>query len=430
MKEQYFDFLLTKENKHTHSGFNIDECQLNSNMFDFQKYVTARGLRTGKYGIFGDTGTGKTLMELETAHQIVRHINKPVLILAPLGVTGQTILEGEKFGIEVKKFSGSYKPGIYITNYEQLNNIDTTEFGGLILDEASILKSFTGKYRNQIIDLFNRTRFKYPFTATPSPNDVTEICNYAEFLNTGRRTEILSEYFVHDAGSTQDWRLKGHGVERFYRFLNQWSVMFSKPSDLGFEQAGYDLPELIIKEIEVNSKVVAPGMLWNITPVSAVSFRQELRNTLEDRMGAVADVVNNSKGNFLIWVNLDVEGDMLRKLIPGSIEVTGSDKPEYKEEKLLGFGRNEFRVMITKPKIAGFGLNYQNCDNHFFPSQDFSFEMQYQCLRRSRRYGRLKPLTAWFTKTDTMANIYQRIKQKDNQNEIMRKLYIKYHERD
>jgi hypothetical protein len=426
----YAEFLETKQKRITETGFRIDESLLNDHMFDFQKYVTARSLRAGKYGIFSDTGTGKTIMELETAHQILRHTNKSVLILAPLGVTGQTILEGEKFGIEVKRFNGSYKPGIYITNYEQLKNIEANHFAGIILDEASILKSFTGKTQAFIKDVFERTRFKYAFTATPSPNDVTEICNYAEFLNAGRRTEILAEYFVHDAGKTQDWRLKGHALNEFYKYLTKWSIMFSKPSDLGFDHPGYDLPELIIKEIEIKSKVQQPGMLWNMTPVSATSFNQELRNTMTDRLEAVADAVNNSNENFLIWVKLNPEGEMLKKLIPDAIEVAGSDRPEYKEEMLLGFGQNKFRVLITKAEIAGFGLNYQNCDNHFFPSQDFSFEMQYQCLRRSLRYGRFKPLNAWFIKTDSMSNVYDRINIKNNQFNEMRKLYIKHHERN
>lgn len=424
----YQEFLQTKETKFLPSGFKTKN--LNTMLFDFQAYVIEKALHYGRYGIFSDTGTGKTAMELEIANQIVKHENKPVLILAPLGVVGQHIKQGEKFGIEIKRFSGKYEPCIYITNYEQLHNVDVYKFIGVIIDEASILKNFAGKYRNFIIDSFKQTKYKFPFTATPSPNDVTEIANYCEFLNVKRRTEVQAEYFVHDGGDTQKYRLKGHAIEEFYKFLNKWSIMFMKPDDIGFLQHGYDLPELIINEIEVKSKVVTPGMLWNYKPVSATNINQELRNTLNERLEEVAEIVNNSNDNFIVWCNLNTESELLSKMISDSMEVTGSDKPEYKEEMLSSFGENKFRVLVTKPDIASFGLNYQNCGNQIFSGKKFSFEEEYQCIRRSWRYGRKDPVNIYVVKTDTMGNVHQIINQKRAQFEEMRNLMIKYHERN
>lgn len=421
MKE-YIEFLEGKKKSIQESGFEVEN--LNSHLFDFQKYVVKRALKAGKFGVFGDCGTGKTLIQLEWANQIVKHENEPVLILAPLAVSGQTILEGKKFGIEVIKITSDmytldFPAGIYITNYEQLNNLNTDDFVGVVLDESSILKNFEGKTKNLIIECFEDTKYKLACTGTPSPNDPMELGNHAEFLNVMSRNEVLAMYFVHDGGQTSKWRLKGHCEQVFWDFVSSWSVMYSKPSDIGFSAKGYDLPDLNLIEKEIITPKKDNGQLYNDVAISATEFNAELRLTKIERLSEVVELVNNSDESFIIWIKQNPEGDYLRKLIPDAVEVTGSDSPEYKEEKLLGFANGDFRVLITKGKIAMFGLNYQNCHNQVFASLDFSFEGLYQAIRRSYRFGQKEAVNIYLITTDTMQNVIQSIKNKQRQFEKM-----------
>lgn len=406
----YQQFLQSKQTAVQNSGFDIEESELNPQLFPFQKYCVRRALKAGRFAMFEDCGLGKTLQQLEWARQVMMHINKPVLILAPLGVIGQTIQEGRRFGYDVAKisltvFDADLAPGIYITNYDSLENIDPELFGGVVLDESSILKNFTGKTRTALIEDFKRTPYKLCCTATPSPNDTTELCNHAEFLNVMTRNEMLAMYFVHDGGSTSDWRLKGHAKQAFWDFVSTWAVMLSKPGDIGFSNEGYDLPRLNVIEDYIETERRANGMLFNDIAVSATGYHQELRDTMPERMRLVADIVNESPENWIVWIGHDEEGKMLRELIPGSVEVKGSDTKQYKKDKLLGFGQNEFRVLITKLKIAQFGLNYQNCHNQIFASLDFSFEATYQGIRRSYRFGQEHEVNIHLVVTDTMQNV-------------------------
>lgn len=418
----YEQFLETKIKRIEESGFDAEN--LNSNLFDFQQYIVKRALKAGRFAIFADCGLGKTLMQLEFAHQVTMQTNKPVLILAPLAVGGQTIKEGEKFGIDIYRYDFENtpcdnKPDIFITNYEQLENIDCSVFSGVVLDESSILKNFEGAIRNKIITGFKDTPYKLACTATPSPNDPMELGNHSEFLNIMSRTEMLAMYFVHDGGETAKWRLKGHSEQVFWDWVSGWAVMLSKPSDLGFNAIGYDLPELNLIERTIKTNQRENGMLFNDVAVSATDFNAELRLTKVERLSQVIDIVNNSKENFIIWVKQNEEGEYLRKAIPGSIEVKGSDSPEYKEDKLLGFANNDFRVLITKSKIAQFGMNYQNCHNQIFASLDFSFEALYQSIRRSYRFGQNHSVNIFLLTTDTMQNVIQSIKNKQKQFEEM-----------
>lgn len=406
----YQQFLQSKQTAVQNSGFDIEESELNPQLFPFQKYCVRRALKAGRFAMFEDCGLGKTLQQLEWARQVMMHINKPVLILAPLGVIGQTIQEGRRFGYDVAEisltvFDADLAPGIYITNYDSLENIDPELFGGVVLDESSILKNFTGKTRTALIEDFKRTPYKLCCTATPSPNDTTELCNHAEFLNVMTRNEMLAMYFVHDGGSTSDWRLKGHAKQAFWDFVSTWAVMLSKPGDIGFSNEGYDLPRLNVIEDYIETERRANGMLFNDIAVSATGYHQELRDTMPERMRLVADIVNESPENWIVWIGHDEEGKMLRELIPGSVEVKGSDTKQYKKDKLLGFGQNEFRVLITKLKIAQFGLNYQNCHNQIFASLDFSFEATYQGIRRSYRFGQEHEVNIHLVVTDTMQNV-------------------------
>lgn len=417
----YKEFLTKKIKSIDESGFDIQDEKLNKNLFDFQKYIVKTALKKGRYAIFADCGLGKTLMQLEWANQVNKNTNKPVLILAPLAVSGQTISEGDKFGIEISKAKELNNQGIVITNYEQIDNIDCSEFAGVVLDESSILKNFEGETKKKIIDSFYHTKYKLACTATPSPNDPMELGNHAEFLNIMSRNEMLAMYFVHDGGETSKWRIKGHAVKTFYSFVSSWSIMLSNPSNIGFPMDGYDLPSLNIQEKQIKTDRRDNGQLFNDTAISAIDFNNELRLTKLERMDEVVNLVNNSNENYIIWIKQNEEGELLRKLIPDAVEVKGSDSPEYKEKMLLGFAKNEFRVLITKTKIAQFGLNYQNCRNQVFASLDFSFEGLYQAIRRSYRFGQKNEVNIYLITTDTMQNVIQSIKYKQSQFEQMQK---------
>lgn len=419
MKKEYIEFLQKKQTSIESSGFDLMDSEMNEKLFPFQKYCVKRAVKEGRFAMFEDCGLGKTLQQLEWAYQVQKHINQPVLILAPLGVIGQTIQEGVKFGYEVKEigltvFDQDLKAGIYITNYDNMDNIDSYLFGGVVLDESSILKNFNGKIRNELIASFKETKYKLCCTATPSPNDTTELCNHAEFLNVMSRNEMLAMYFVHDGGSTSDWRLKGHAKQAFWDFVSTWAVMLSKPGDIGFSNEGYELPELKVIEDYIETPKRNNGMLFNDVAVSATGYHNELRETINERMKRVSEIVNSSSDSWIVWIGHDEEGDLLRKMIPGAVEVKGSDNKQKKKDNLLGFGKGEFRVLITKLKIAQFGLNYQNCHNQIFASLDFSFESTYQGIRRSYRFGQEYDVNIHLIVTDTMQNVRKSFEDKQS----------------
>ena len=409
-KKEYNEFLEQKKTQRIESGFKVEDADLNPALFPFQKYCVKRALAVGKFALFEDCGLGKTIQQLEWAQKVFERTSQPVLILAPLAVISQTIKEGEKFGYTVRDYDESPinldECGIYITNYDNLSNVEISAFVGIVLDESSILKNFQGKIRTFIIDSFRRTPYKLACTATPSPNDTTEICNHAEFLDVMSRSEMLAMYFVHDGGSTSDWRLKGHAKQSFWDFVSTWAVMLNKPSDIGFDDKGYDLPPLNVIQDIVETPKRDNGMLFNTSAVSATEFHKELRLTYKIRLDRVAEMVKaRPDENFIIWIGHDDEGKYLRSLLPEAIEVKGSDSREYKKEKLLGFGNGDFRILITKLKIAQFGLNYQNCHNQIYASLDFSFEATYQGIRRSYRFGQTDAVNIYLITTDTMQNV-------------------------
>ena len=409
---EYKQFLEQKQKKHIESGFNVQESELNKNMFDFQKFIVKRALKAGKYAIFADCGLGKTLMQLEWAFQVTKATNKRVLILAPLVVVEQTKREAKKFQIDIDYVDAD--------NYEQLENIDSYSYGGVVLDESSILKNFEGATKNLILEKFKYTPYKLACTATPSPNDPMELGNHSEFLDVMSRNEMLAMYFVHDGGETAKWRLKGHAVKLFYQFIGTWAIMLNKPQDIGFDMIGYDLPTLNLIEKQIITPNRDNGQLFNDAIISATNFNQELRLTKNERLNEVVNIINSrADENFIIWVKQNEEGEMLRKLLPDAIEVKGSDTNEWKKEKLLGFANNEFRILITKTKIASFGMNFQNCRNQIFASLDFSFEGLYQAIRRSYRFGQKNEVNIFLITTDTMANVRQAIDTKQKQFEIM-----------
>lgn len=421
----YEQFLERKKVRVQESGFEVAE--LNKNLFQFQDYIVRKALKHGRYAIFADCGLGKTLMQLEWAYRVVEYTNRPVMILAPLAVTGQTIQEGLKFGIEVYEYLPEMitmhetPPGIFITNYEQLDNVNTEDFAGVVLDESSILKNYEGATKELIIDRFAQTQYKLACTATPSPNDPMELGNHAEFLNVMSRNEMLAMYFVHDGGETAKWRLKGHSEDIFWQWVNSWAIMLSKPSDIGFSDEGYVLPEPNYINIEIETEKRDNGKLFNDVSINATNYNAELRLTIIERLEHVADIVNNSEELFLIAVKQNEESSQLCKMIPDAVEVKGNDSPEYKKDKLLGFANNEFRVLVTKKKIVQFGMNYQNCHNIIDASPDFSFEGLYQFIRRCLRFGNKNRVNVYIVTTDTMKNVIESIKVKQSQFQKMQK---------
>jgi len=419
--DKYLEFLENKKKNRKESGFKVDDQDINPKLFPFQKFCVKRALEAGKYALFEDCGLGKTIQQLEWASKVCERTSGSVLIIAPLGVVSQTIQEGVKFGYRVTEYSDNYDDGILITNYDNLDNVDCSNFTGIVLDESSILKNFNGKTREKIIETFKDTPYKLACTATPSPNDTMELCNHAEFLNVMSRNEMLAMYFIHDGGSTSSWRLKGHAVRSFWDFVSTWAVMLTNPKDIGFDGSKYILPKLNIKEEYVITKKRNNGMLFNDTAVSATTFHKELRLTVNERLSKLSEIVNSSDESFIIWIGQDEEGKLLRGLIKDSVEVKGSDSKEYKKAKLLGFANGEFRVLITKLKIAQFGLNYQNCHNQIFASLDFSFESTYQGIRRSWRFGQTEQVNIYLICTDTMQNVKSTIESKQSQFEKMQR---------
>lgn len=407
----YKKFLKKKIKRVEESGFSISYNQLNANMYEFQKYITATALKKGRFAIFANTGLGKTLMQLEWADKVVQETGQPVLIVAPLAVAEQTIREGKKFNIEIGYYNSD--ASIQVTNYEQLDNIDVSRFIGVVLDESSILKNFEGKRKQAIIDNFQNTEYKLACTATPAPNDAMELGNHAEFLNIMTRDEMLSMYFVHDGGDTGKWRLKKHGIKDFYQWVGSWAIMLSNPEDIGFDGSDFVLPALNYKTYTIKTNNDEPGKLISDKAVSATDFNQELRKTMQERLDKVAEIANADNKHYLIWIRQNKEGEILQKLIPDAVEVRGNQPTQEKAKLLADFGQGKIRVLITKQKIAGFGMNYQNIQNQIFASLDFSFEGLYQAIRRTYRFGQKKDVTIHIITTDTMKNVVESIRKKE-----------------
>jgi DNA modification methylase len=427
---EYKEFLKTKQKRVIESGFDVEEKDINNMLFDFQKFTVTRALKKGKYAIFADTGQGKTPMQLSIAHQVTMHTNKPALILSPLAVTGQTIAEGGKFNIPVERLkSDVFGQGIYITNYEQLEHVNEDQFSCVCLDESSILKNSTGKYRNLLIEKFKYIPYKFCFSATPSPNDPMELGNHSEFLDVMNYNEMLAMFFVHDAGETQKWRLKGHAVDKFYEFVSSWAIMYSHPKDIGFKADQFDLPELEIIEHEVSTPLL-DGQLFPGKAVGAMDYNKSLRDTEHLRIAKTIGIVE-SAGNepILIWAKQNAEAaniyKQLTKLGYDCRNVQGSDKPEKKEKDLLGFAHGDYQILITKQEIASMGLNYQHCGIQIFDSLDFSFEKTYQGMRRSWRFGRKEKVTVYMITTDRMVNVAKIQKDKQKQFKNMQKQMTK-----
>lgn len=412
----YQEFIASKQRKLMDCGFDTDH--VNGKLFPFQADIVRKALKRGKYAIFADCGLGKTFMQLEWAEQVAKHTGDPVLLLCPLAVSAQTIREAQRFGIDAQRYPNGL---VQVINYDQIDNVNEHKFSGVVLDESSILKNMQGKMRNAIIDKFKDTQYKLACTATPSPNDPVELGNHSEFLDVMKMTEMSAMYFVHDGGNTNKWRLKKHATEQFYQWVGSWASVLRKPSDIGHADDGYELPDLHFFETVVETGNRDNGLLFNDVAVSATNFNQELRLTKVSRMQEAVEIVQASDEPFIVWIRQNEEGEMVRKLIPDAVEVKGSDKPEQKEQAFLDFIDGKFRVLVTKPKIAQFGLNFQHCRNQVFAALDFSFEGLYQAIRRSYRFGQRNEVNIYIISTDTMENVVQSIRRKQNQFEEMNK---------
>ena len=416
---KYEDFVASKRRAEVATGHNPSE--LNEHLFDFQHAIVTWAVRRGRSAIFADTGLGKTLMQLSWADEIASHTGGMVLILAPLAVSEQTIEHGSTFGIDVRRVPNGGTPdapGVWITNYERMDAIDFASLHGLVLDESSILKAHDGKTRQRIIDAAQGIPYRLSCTATPSPNDFEELGNQCEFLGVMTRTEMLATYFVNDTGDTGTWRLKGWGQSRFWEWMGTWSVVLRNPSDIGFDGSRYILPEPQYIEHVVETEVT--GDLFAKPAQTMLERRKAQRDSIEARCKALADVVNaDTSEPWLIWCHLNDEAELLASLIPGAVNVQGSDKPEVKAARMMDFSHGALRVLISKPKICGFGMNWQHCARMAFVGLDDSFEKFYQAVRRCYRFGQKRNVHVHLFTAENEGQILANLKRKEVQHHQM-----------
>lgn len=406
----YNEFLKHKAITDKPTGLS-DIKHINNMLFPFQSDIVRWALRRGRACIWADCGMGKTPMQLEWAH----HVPGNVLIVAPLAVADQTIRESAKFHEDEIVYSerGEVPSRVSITNYERLEHFDPGNYAGIVLDESSILKSYTGKIRNEIIERFSSIPFRLAATATPAPNDYMEIGNHAEFVGAMTRTEMLSMFFVHDGGETQKWRLKGHAEDEFWRWVASWAVMITKPSDLGYDDGDFVLPALNISQIEVKAESAMDGMLFAVEAQTLQERQQARRDTITERSEKAAELVNGSNDQWLIWCDRNDESETLHRLIPDSVEVKGSDTHDHKRVSGLRFANGEIRVLISKPKIYGYGMNWQSCHNVAFVGLSDSYEQYYQAVRRCWRFGQELPVNVYIITSELEGSVVKNIQRKE-----------------
>lgn len=414
----YAEFLETKRDKVEACGFDVPDAALNPALFEWQRRIVAWSLRKGRAALFEDCGLGKTAQQLEWARHVAAHTGRAVLILAPLAVSDQTIREGRKFGVEVRRCreAGDVDPrGVNVTNYERLEKFDPAPFAGIVLDESSILKAFNGKTRRLITDFARAIPFRLCCTATPAPNDIIELCNHAEFLDVMNGKEILALFFRQDGNTTHKWRLKGHARSAFWHWMAEWSVAIRRPSDLGYSDEGYDLPPLRVHQDAVENDA-HEGFLFAMEARTLAERRQSRRESLEKRVAAAAALCNATPDEqWLVWCDLNDEGDALAAAIEGAVQVKGPDSADFKEKTLNDFATGALRVLVSKPTIAGFGMNFQTCHHVAFVGLSDSYEQFYQAIRRCWRFGQRFPVDCHVVCADTDGAVVENIRRKDAQ---------------
>lgn len=395
-------------------------------LFPFQREAVTYLLRVGRGAAFLDTGLGKTLCQLEWARVVAEHTGRPVLILAPLAVAAQTVREGARFGVAVQRAQRQgdvTSARIVVTNYERLDDFDPAAFGGVVLDESSILKAFMGATKRALCERFAQTPFRLACTATPAPNDFMEIGNHSAFLGVMPANEMLSRWFINDSMNFGTYRLKGHAERDFWRWVASWAVCVSRPSDLDDSDDGFTLPPLDVRRHVVKADLVTDrgDALFRQPEMSATSLHREKRLTIAARAACIAELVAAEPAEpWLLWCDTDYEADALRAAIPDAVEVRGSEPVERKEAKLLSFVDGAARVLITKPKIAGWGLNFQHCARIGFVGLSFSYEAYYQAIRRCWRFGQRRPVMVHIVMADTEHGIWSVIQRKIDQHEQMK----------
>lgn len=423
----YEEFLAGKVVEARPVGFELRPEEIHPALFIFQRDIVLWALRRGRAAIFADTGLGKTLMQLEWARYIAWRMEKPVLILTPLAVAQQTAREArEKLDMEVTvcRKQDDVRLGVNVTNYEMLAHFDPSAFAGVVLDESSVLKNYVGKTKQALVEVFAATPYKLACTATPAPNDHVELGNHSEFLGIMPSSEMLTRWFVNDSSNARNLRLKGHAARDFWAWVSSWAVALRRPSDLGtqYSDAGYVLPPLEIRHevVEVDRTIGrADGQLFRTPELSATTMHREMRLTAAERSARLAEIVNASTETWAVWCNTNYEADELKRRIPGAIEVRGSESVAEKERKLRAFTDGEARVIITKPSLAGFGLNWQHCAHAAFVGLSYSFEEFYQAVRRCYRFGQQQPVEVVVVAAETEGAVREAIETKMAEHEKM-----------
>jgi hypothetical protein len=399
-------------------------------LFPHQRDIVTWALRRGRAALFAGTGLGKSLMELAWAEAIHGETGKDILHLAPLAVSNQLAREADKFGLSARVVAaqGDCEPGTNITNYQKLDHFDVSRFGGVILDESSILKNTDGHYRTRLIEACQSIPFRLAATATPAPNDFMELGNHAEFLGIMSYTDMLATFFTHDGGDTQKWRLKGHAENEFWRWMASWAVMLRKPSDLGYPDDGYDLPPLNFVQHMVAASYEPNADTGLLFPMQAETLQERIaarRATVSQRCEVAAGVTPADRP-FVWWCNLNAEAEALARLIPGSVNLHGGLKDAEKERILIDFSEGRIRVLLTKPSLAGFGMNWQHCADTGFVGLNDSFEQFYQAVRRFWRFGQTKPVTCHIIASELEGATVANIKRKETDADRMAAAMVRH----
>jgi hypothetical protein len=409
----YNDFLHHKLISSIPSGF--DGGSFHGDLYDFQKDIDRWACHRGKAAIFTMTGTGKTAMQLIWADKVCKETGKNVLIFAPLAVAKQSVREGEKFDVKVRycRSSSEMKKGISITNYDMLHAFSPDGLSGIVLDESGIMKAFDGRTRNDIIAFGKDIPYKLACTATPAPNDYMELGNHAEFLGVMSYSEMLASFFTHDGGDTAKWRLKGHAEKKFWEWMASWSLFMVKPSDLGYSDEGFDLPDLNTFEHIVKVSERPKGQFFVQEAGSLQERLAARRSSLTERVTLTTEIVRKMDKPCLIWCNLNAEGEALLKSIPKSVEIKGADSREWKEKTMLDFADGKIEILITKPDIAGFGMNWQVCHETIFVGITDSFEKLFQATKRFHRHGQKYPVNRHIVVSEAEGSVLKNIERKE-----------------
>ncbi len=421
--DDYTAFLADKTDLGDGHGF--EPIEIPSFLFPFQRALTEWALRRGRAAIFADCGLGKTPMQLVWADNVLRHAGKDVLILTPLSVGAQTVREANKFGIGAEQSrTGSYTSGIVVTNYEKLHLFKPDGFSGVVCDESSILKNFNGKTKAAITEFMRTIPYRLLCTATAAPNDYIELGTSAECLGEMGYSDMLTKFFKqekvnrgHQGWGRPKYRMRAHGEHDFWRWVCSWARACRRPRDLGFDDADFVLPELITREHVITARQKRNGFLFDMPAITLAEQREERRRTIDERCELVAELVNHDR-QAIAWCHLNDEGDMLEKIIPDAIQISGADSDESKESKILAFTAGNARALVSKPTLCGFGLNLQNCAHEtFFPSH--SFERYYQAVRRCYRFGQTRPVEIDMVASEGEQGVSANLQRKSDAADVM-----------